>query len=593
VSRIHVPVLVVGGGGAGLTSSLLLSTYGIRSLLVSRYPGTSRVPKAHVLNQRTMEVFTEVEAAEEIYAKGTPPENMAATGWYAGLAGDHGGYGREFGRLDAWGAGYADPDYISASACPATNLPQVRLEPLLRRHAEARELVDVRFNHELVAIEQDADGVTAQILDRASEQTYEVRADYLLGADGGRTVGALIGSELQGRTNIAKIVSIYMSADLSKYVPDDDVIIHWLVNPDYADGWGNGVLNALGPDHWGRRSEEWYYHMTYPIDSTDPDDPSKPIERMKLSLGVPDLDPVIHNVSTWIKEGLLAERFRVGRVFLLGDAAHRHPPTGGLGLNSAVHDAYNICWKLAYVLRGQAGDALLDTYHDERRPVDANNIRRSESNTENHAVVARALGISVERTPAENWEHLRPLWEDLPGSQERRHAVNTAIASQSMEFRHHGVEFGYSYSSSAVVDDGFPGPPDVEPIRVNTITTRPGHQLPHAFVERAGERLALGSLVHGGHFLVIAGEDGQDWVDAARELSAANDIPLRAFRLGALEGDYLDVRFAWLQHREVDSSGVVLARPDRHVGYRSCDAVADPRGVLRDALSQILGRPLN
>ena len=109
---------------------------------------------------------------------------MKATAWYAGLAGDHEDYGRELGRLEVWGGGYTDPDYIAASACRTMNLPQVRLEPVLRAHAESLGHSEIRFNHELLSLEQDEEGVTARILDRATEEEYTVRADYLLGADG-------------------------------------------------------------------------------------------------------------------------------------------------------------------------------------------------------------------------------------------------------------------------------------------------------------------------------------------------------------------------------------------------------------------------
>jgi 2,4-dichlorophenol 6-monooxygenase len=131
MSDYRVPVLIVGGGGAGLTSSMLLSRLGVESLLVSAWPTTSPLPKAHVLNQRTMEIFRQVGIADVIYERGTPPQNMTASAWYAGLAGPHDGYGRELGRLEVWGAGYSDPDYIAASSCRTTNLPQIRLEPIL------------------------------------------------------------------------------------------------------------------------------------------------------------------------------------------------------------------------------------------------------------------------------------------------------------------------------------------------------------------------------------------------------------------------------------------------------------------------------
>ncbi|HEX6557192.1 MAG TPA: FAD-dependent monooxygenase, partial [Ktedonobacteraceae bacterium] len=116
-----VPVLIVGGGGAGLTASMLLSSYGIDSLLVSKYPGTSHLPKAHVLQQKTMEIYRELGVAEPIYERGTPPENMAFTAWYAGVAGPTSEYGREIARLECWGNGDTDPNWMKGSPCRQAN----------------------------------------------------------------------------------------------------------------------------------------------------------------------------------------------------------------------------------------------------------------------------------------------------------------------------------------------------------------------------------------------------------------------------------------------------------------------------------------
>ena len=182
--EVEVPVLIVGGGGAGLTSSLLLSGYGVRSMLVSRYPGTSHLPKAHVLHQRTMEVFSELGVADDVLAASTPAENMRATAWYAGFAGP-GEHGRRIGRMPCWGDGYRDPNWIRASPCRSANLPQIRLEPILRRHAEARPEADVRFGHELVSLEQDDDGVRAVVEDRERGERFVVRARFLLGCTAG------------------------------------------------------------------------------------------------------------------------------------------------------------------------------------------------------------------------------------------------------------------------------------------------------------------------------------------------------------------------------------------------------------------------
>ena len=592
MTDIQVPVLIVGGGGAGLTASMTLSNLGVDSLLVSSLPTTSSLPKAHVLNQRAMEIFTEVGVAPEIYKRSTPAQNMRATGWYAGLTGPHDGYGRKLGELEVWGGGYTDPDYVAASPCRTCNLPQIRLEPVLKEHAEKLNPGGVRFNHELVNLAQDGDGVTATVRDKDSDSTYRVRARYLIAADGGRTVGKLVGVEMNGPRDIMKMVSIHMTADLSPWATDDDVLIRWLVNPDFGGSW-SGVLVPMGPDHWGPASEEWVFHMQYATDDPDAMQEEKVLARMRATLGLPDeLQVTIHRISQWVMEGVIADKFRQGRVFFAGDAAHRHPPTGGLGLTSAIADVYNLTWKLAAVLSGRAGDGLLDTYEAERKPVDQNNIDNAIANAMNHFTIDQALNLSPDKTPQENWAELAPLWQELPDSAAKRHALNRAIGSQTMEFHHHNVEFGYRYDSTAVVHDGSPQYVPLDPVRLYEPSTKPGHPMPHAFVERQGERTALGTLVHGGKFLLLAGEEGHAWVEAAEKLAAENDLPLVAGTVGVLDSDFVDVRCAWLKNRAISSTGVVLVRPDRYVAFRSLDAVDDPHTALKDALSQVLATAL-
>lgn len=196
---LHVPVLICGGGGAGLTASMLLSQLGVESLLVSALPTTSVLPKAHVLNQRAMEILTDVGVADAIYAHGTPAENMRHTAYYAGFAGADPVYGRQIARLESWGAGGLDPDWASASPCLQANLPQIRLEPILKARVEGLAPGRVRFHHELVDFATDAKGVTADVRDKDAGQTYRVRARYLLACDGGRTVGPRLGVKLEAR----------------------------------------------------------------------------------------------------------------------------------------------------------------------------------------------------------------------------------------------------------------------------------------------------------------------------------------------------------------------------------------------------------
>lgn len=584
----QVPVLIVGGGGAGLSASLLMSTLGIDSLLVSAHTTTSTLPKAHVLNQRTMEIFTEIGVASEVYRRGAPAENMKATAWYAGLAGDHDGYGRQLARLELWGAGYTDPDYVAASPCRTADLPQARLEPLLRCQAEQLNPGMVRFGHELVALRQNAAGVVATIRDKVRASDYAVHARYVVAADGGRTVGRLTGMKMTGRSDIMRMISVHMTADLSQWARDEDVLIRWLVNPDFGGAWSSGVLIPMGPEHWGPRSEEWVFNMQLPPGGRAEPSESRVLAEMRARLGIPDFMPKIYQISFWTMQGLVAERFRVNRVFFAGDAAHRQPQTGGLGLNSAVQDVYNLCWKIATVLRGQAGEGLLDTYETERRQVSLRNIDLAVTCAMNHRSIAAAMGVDPEKSPTENWTKLKLLWSDSDDGKRRRHELSKAIASQTIEFRHHNLELGYTYDSAAVVDDGSPSKAGLDEVRLYEPSTKPGHPMPHAFVEHAGRRIALGELVHGGHFLVIAGECGHGWVEAGSKLATKHNLPLRAQTVGVVDGDYIDVRAAWLRHREFSDSGAVLVRPDRYIAFRSMRGVDDPRSGLSAALSQVL-----
>jgi 2,4-dichlorophenol 6-monooxygenase len=587
---IEVPVLIVGGGGAGLTASMLLSQLGVETLLVSALPTTSTLPKAHVLNQRTMEIFTDVGVADEIYARSTPAENMAAMAWYSGFAGPAEDFGRMIGKVETWGAGYTNLNWVAASSLRTANLPQIRLEPILKARAEAMAPGKVRFHHEVFDLEQDADGVTAHVRDRDDGSEYTVRAKYLLGCDGGRTIPRLAGVEYEGLGVIAQTATAHVTADLSSLAHDPDVLIRWIWCPAIGE---MAVLVPMGPDHWGPDSEEWVFHVTYqgegPKELTD-----EQIEaNMRLALGIGDLPMTIHKITRWTVEGVLAEQFRVGRVFLVGDAAHRHPPTGGLGLTSGTHDAHNLCWKPAAVLNGHAGDGLLDSYEAERRPVDARNIQRSLENAMAHLETGRAFGLNRDATAEANWAQMRRIWSGKPEDAEHREGALRAIRQLTMEGNELNVEFGYRYASDAVVPDGVPEHKAVDDIRVYEPSARPGSPLPHAWIDdESGHRRPIKDLVAPGRFLLIAGETGDDWCAAAERIALTNKLPLDAVRIGHLDGDLYDPRLAWAQYRGISAKGAVLIRPDRVVGWRCADGVADAESELADALSHILGRDI-
>ncbi len=588
MTDLEIPVLIVGGGGAGLTASMLLSKLEIPSLLVSALATTSVLPKAHVLNQRTMEILADAGAADAIYAQATPRANMSHTAFYAGFAGWPEA-GRRIGRLESWGGGGADLDWEAASPRASTNLPQIRLEPIMRRHAEQLAPGMVRFGHELVSFEQDDDGVTSVIRERASGAEFAVRSSYLFACDAGRTIGPQLGVEMVGLRDLGNVVSIHLTADLSEWATDPEVLIRWIWVPHMAC---LATLVPMGPTRWGPDSEEWVFHMIYGFEDPRALEDAKVEADMREALGIGDHPVEIHLMTRWELMGVVASTLRVGRTFMLGDAAHRHPPTGGLGLTSATQDVHNLCWKVAAVLNGVASDALLDTYEPERRSSVQWNVDNSVESALNHLMIGGALGLSDPAlTPDEGWASISRLWSGNPDDDAFRLQVRQAIASQSMEFRKLNVEYGYSYDSAAVVPDGTPPEPSPDPVRTYRSSTRPGSPLPHAWLEAVdGERCSTIDLVRPDRFLLIAGEAGDPWIEAASDLGAVNGLPLDAVRIGHLEGDYLDPQCRWLTVRGFGPEGAILIRPDRFVAWRHLGRAADPRGELGRAFEQVLCR---
>ncbi len=583
-----VPVLIVGGGGAGLTASMLLSGLGVESLLVTALGETSILPKAHLLNQRTMEILGDCGVADDVVAAGTPRANMSHTAVYAGFAG-HPDAGRRIALLESWGGGGADLDWELASPRASANLPQLRLEPILRARAESLAPGRVRFGHELVAFDQDDTGVTAVVRELSGGEEYGVRADYLLACDAGRTIGPALGVEQVGSRGVGSMVSMHVTSDLSAWARDPEVLIRWTWIPHRST---LATLVPMGPTRWGPDSEEWVVHLNYPYEDPRSLDDATVEADMREALGIGDHPVEIHLMTRWELMGVVADRLRVGRTFLLGDAAHRHPPTGGLGLTSATQDAHNLCWKLAQVLGGYAGEGLLDTYEPERRSSVQWNVDNSLDSAVNHLAVGQALGLADPGlTPEEGWARVGRLWSGDPADEPYRREVHRAIRGQTMEFRKLNVEYGYTYDSAAVVPDGTPAPEPADRVRVYEPSTRPGSPLPHAALEYPdGRQVSTLDLVRPGRFLLLAGPSADGWVQAATGLAEAHGLPLDTARIGHVDGDLLDTRCRWAQIRGIGDDGAVLVRPDRFVAWRSVCAGADPVGTLASALSGVLDR---
>ena len=425
-----------------------------------------------------------------------------------------------------------------------------------------------------------------------ADADYTVRCRYVIGADGGRTVPALVGISHVGLGVVTETATLHVSADFSELAGDDDVLIRWMLSPQTGVGV---VMVPMGPERWGRHSEEWVIHLNYPVDDPRAQSDEQVEADARAALGIPDLAMEIHKITRWSVDAVMAERYSEGRVFLVGDAAHRHPPTGGLGLTSAIQDVAQPHLEAGRRARRprEPASCWRPTSPSAAAPWSATHSARSRTrSTTSRSSTPRSA--SRTRTPRRRTSpDLRRIWSGSPDDAEHRSAVLRAIRSQSMEFGEHNVEYGYTYESGAIVPDGSPAPVNPDEIRVYQPSTRPGAPLPHAWIDdEDGGRRPIKDLVCPGRFLLIAGEEGDDWIAAARDLAERAGLPLDAVRIGHVDGDLFDPRCTWLRHREIHANGAILVRPDRFVAWRSLGAADDPTAELTTALSAVLARPL-
>ena len=578
-NQLTVPVLIVGAGPAGLTASLALSRYGIEHLLVEQYPGTAHTPRAHIVNQRTVEILRHLGVEDRFQAVATPAAMMRNNLWVTSLA------GREVARSETWGT-RADraAEYELASPVGMANCPQTVFEPLLATAARDAG-ADIRFEHVFEHAEVHADGVTSTVLDRATGDRLVVHSQYVLGADGARSkVLSQAGLTVEGPAGLAQAANIWFRADLREYLEHRPGVLVWNVMPGASGALHLGTLICHKP------FEEFVLAFIY--DPAELDlatlTEADQIAKVRAAVGDDNLTVELKGVAGWQVNAQVAPRYSAGRFFCLGDAVHRHPPSNGLGLNMSVADAYNVAWKLALVLTDRADPALLDTYSDERQPVGAQGVQRAITSLGELAAVDRALGLEPGQSAEDGWAALRVLDEPGPAGDARRAALREAVALTDYQFNAHGVELGYRYRSAAVIDDGSPEPvPQRDPELYYTATSRPGARVPHARLERDGVDLSTLDLPTDLGFALLTGCGGEAWAQAAKQAAAETGVEIDVHLIGA--SDLRDPYGEWAARREVATDGCVLVRPDRHVAWR-CDRLpADAPDVLTRVVQQVLG----
>jgi 2,4-dichlorophenol 6-monooxygenase len=579
-------VLVVGSGPAGGSAALLLATYGVRTLLVTKYGWLANTPRAHITNQRTLEVLRDLGLEQQALAAGTPSQLMGDTVLCTALAGD------EIGRIRTWGTSdQLVSEYATASPCGMIDLPQTYLEPILVTNAAARG-AKVRFDTEFLSLTQDDDGVTAVLADRVRGDRFTVRAKYLIGADGGRSaVAEQVGLPIAGRSGKAGSMNIVFNADLSGYVAHRPSVLYWVMRPGaHLGGIGMGLVRMIRPWH------EWLLTWGYDIEQPPPEISVDTAREIVHDLVGDSTVPVeITSTSLWTVNHSYMTEYSAGRVFCAGDAVHRHPPSNGLGSNTSVQDSYNLAWKLAMVVRGQAGPELLDTYTAERAPVGRQVVDRANLSRDQFGPIFAALGMTEGGDQAAITAGLAACRAPGPDGRARRRALDEAIALKNYEFNAHGVELNQRYVSSAVLPDD--APPEVwarDPELYYQPSTRPGAALPHVWLVDASERrISSRDLVGMGAFTLLTGLSGLSWAAAADRCRDELDLPLRTVVVGgsAARDAYGD--WARLVGADLAEDGCLLVRPDGYIAWRCSAAPSDAMaayGELRQALIRVLSR---
>ena len=580
MEEFQTDVLVVGTGPMGAMTALALATYGVRVQVANRYNWTANTPRAHITNQRAMEVLRDLGVEQEARRDATPWEWMGDTLFTTSLAGP------EIARLRTWGTGDERVgDYLQGSPCPMMDLPQDKMEPLLVKNAAARGAA-FSFNTEYLGHVQDPSGVTVALRDLPTGRQYEVRARYLVGADGARSkVMDDAGLRLEGQLARAATAYVLFKADLTRYVAHRPSILYWIVTSNAAFGEiGMGLLRAITP--WNQWIAGWGFDMT----KGEPDFSPEEIQRkVRLLVGDPELEFEIQSTSVWHVNQAHAPIYSKGRVFCGGDAVHRHPPSSGLGSNTCMQDAFNLAWKLAFVVKGYAGERLLDSYTLERAPVGAQIVARANQSRLDYAPLNRCFRDSDAADPVAGG--LEKLADAGPEGVARRSELAAALDLKNYEFNAQGVELNQRCVSAAVLPDG-DAPAEVfkrDPQLHVQATTRPGAKLPHAWlVGSDGRRVSTLDLVGKGKFSLVTGISGTAWVDAAE----AQALPfLRTLVIGSLSAQ--DSYATWHARREIEEAGALLVRPDGVIAWRQQTGaanVAEARRSLEQALTSLLDR---
>lgn len=513
-------VVIVGAGPTGLTAAHLCARLGLSAIVLERRAGPQRSPAAHAINARTFEIWRQAGVEmQPLLDAALPPSEADRVHWVTKLGGEI------IGSLPYERQG---DEMLTVTPTPLRNLSQHRLEPLLLSPD-----LDVRYRHAWGATGEVDGGVVVDV--EGPDGSYQIHASYLLGADGAASaVRRSLGIDMVGPRTIQSFVMFHLAADMRPLVGDDAGVLYFVVDPA-----GRGTFVSHG------RDREWVYMHEW-----DPE--GEPVEAytdercaamVRAAMQDPSIPFDVLEVSTWHMSAQIADSYRSGRVFLVGDAAHRFPPTGGLGLNTGVADAHNVVWKLAAALAGWADPGILATYENERRPVAQFNCDQSLHNAFKLIQVPIALGVTGDEKASAD------AVAATLADPDRRAGVTSAIAAQAIHFDLLGLQLGHTYDGPLMIGDGTAPDALDEPARDYVPSTRPGGRLPHGWVDADTSTLDLVDPA-AVTVLVRAGVDPPE-------------VPARVpSRMHSVDPAVWDATFG------LDPDLCLVVRPDQHIAAR-------------------------
>lgn len=596
---ISTPVLVIGAGPSGMVAALCLAKRGIDCIVVERRERLETHPKAHELSARSIEILHELGFGyDELAAEASPPEDAAKILFCETI-------GEEFGCIDLRAPHIARKyrEHLEAPH-PYLNVSQVEIEKVIHQHVASEPRIKVLSNHQWESFQQDDEGVTSLIKNRATDETFSVRSQYVVCADGAGSRGRkALGIEMKGPEKLRDFISAYFQADLSRVVRTRGKL-YFIFSP-------KAPASVFIAHHVEKR---WVFHtpVDTPREKVEDVTADAMVKKIKKALGRDDVDIRITSMSPWRMTAQIAERFRSGRVFLVGDAAHRFPPTGGLGMNSGISDAHNLAWKLAMVLEQRAAPELLDTYETERRPVVQTNCDESRANFERMNEVVEAFGIEPEDA---QWvieklgsSTMRTLPETVRAFAERqvqrygesvlaryhrdpavRERVLSAIAQQSSHFDRIGLDLGYTYEEGALLRDGTPPVEPEDRVASYVPSTRPGARLPHFWLDGNKRRRGSRSIIDYGVSILVLGESVETEpgdVEAIEGMESRYGVRLFQLRTAEVPLCYRAAVHSMLQ---IDPDGGILIRPDGHVAWRQRGGLTLSVALIRSLVEQVYG----